>query len=74
MKKIKKCVDKNTTIISVLNGLTVKRLLVNTMGEKSNLCGCSGMDAMKFGTSQSTLKKDTWLGITDLSKDKLDKH
>ena len=34
IKEIKKCVDKNTIIISVLNGIDSERLLVNTMGEK----------------------------------------
>lgn len=76
IKEIKKCVDKNTIIISVLNGIDSEKVISEYYGrEKVIYAVAQGMDAMKFGTSLKYTKEgQLLLGITDFKqKDKLDK-
>lgn len=70
IKEIKKCVDKNTIIISVLNGIDSEKVISEYYGrEKVIYAVAQGMDAMKFGTSLKYTKEgQLLLGITDFKQ------
>jgi len=69
IKEIKKCVDKNTIIISVLNGIDSEKVISEYYGrEKVIYAVAQGMDAMKFGTSLKytkliSSKKISWISL-----------
>lgn len=67
IKEIEKCVDKNTIIISVLNGISSEKVISESYGsEKVIYTVAQGMDVMKFGTSlKYTQEGQLLLGITD---------